>query len=100
MSRPTIARIMAANPTRQATLPDPTQPGCYKCREHYSFVQRAHIVARADGGSDQPDNFWLLCPLCHNWLQPEFSTPERQEAWLAAGPPTMADLRAAGYPLA
>jgi hypothetical protein len=28
-------------------------------------IERAHIHARGRGGSDSPDNFFLLCPLCH-----------------------------------
>lgn len=42
------------------------EPGlCFACGWHSENLERAHIVARSLGGSDQAENLHLLCPMCH-----------------------------------
>lgn len=37
---------------------------CFACH-CTAKTQRAHIMARCDGGTDEVDNIHLLCPSCH-----------------------------------
>lgn len=43
--------------------------------------ERAHVVGLANGGSNDPGNFFLLCHLCHR-EQPDGAGREEQEEWL------------------
>lgn len=56
---------------------------CWACGfTHETFLpQRAHIVARANGGDTSPSNFFLLCWRCHK-AQPDSATRETQLQWL------------------
>lgn len=41
---------------------------CFHCGINHKVpggLERAHILARMDGGSDTPDNLHLLCHQCH-----------------------------------
>lgn len=38
---------------------------CEDCGHPYPFLQKAHIVARHKGGTDDPDNIIRICPNCH-----------------------------------
>lgn len=42
---------------------------CFACGhcpgDDVEWTERAHITARADGGSNDVDNLHLLCPTCH-----------------------------------
>ncbi len=42
---------------------------------------RAHVIARSDGGLDEPSNFFLLCDVCHR-EQPDGMPRSIQEEWL------------------
>ncbi len=53
---------------------------CWACRAN-SSLQRAHIVAFSDGGSNKPTNFFLLCWECHR-EQPDCASREVQLEWL------------------
>jgi hypothetical protein len=46
-----------------------------------SFCVRAHVIARCHGGTDAPDNFFLLCDVCHD-EQPDGLPRDVQESWL------------------
>ena len=46
---------------------------CFKCKhtdEEFTAVERAHILAVCDGGTDDCDNIHLLCSECHNNSEP------------------------------
>lgn len=38
---------------------------CVDCGLPYPFLQKAHVVARHKGGSDDPSNIIQICPNCH-----------------------------------
>jgi 5-methylcytosine-specific restriction endonuclease McrA len=66
--------------------PDREHATCWACGqssagEDGGWLQRAHVVAASGGGSDAPENFFLLCAVCHR-EQPDGSGREAQEAWL------------------
>jgi len=44
-------------------------------------MTRAHVVAKSVGGPDTPNNYFLLCDVCHV-EQPDGLSREIQEAWL------------------
>ena len=48
-------------------------------------LQRAHVIARSNGGSYDPSNFWLLCWICHE-NQPDSLSVEDQTYWLLKRP--------------
>lgn len=55
---------------------------CWACgAERKSVMIRAHVVAKSVGGSDTPDNYFLLCDVCHA-EQPDGLSREIQESWL------------------
>jgi hypothetical protein len=78
------------------------EPGCWACGFHYGVkydtrsgdapwteilklweripLQRCHIVPRALGGSDNPENLFLMCRECHD-SQPNTSVPEIFFRW-------------------
>jgi len=39
---------------------------CASCGTPYPELQRDHIIARMDGGTDHPSNIQWLCPNCHH----------------------------------
>jgi len=79
---PTVKSIVAANQSlvRDLELLDPWEE-CWKCRHCPHKLIRAHVVARSGGGSDAPDNFFLLCDDCHR-LQPDGAPRPAQDAWI------------------
>ena len=70
-------------------------PHCFRCDIWRSFedglsdsekwnqsgrwLQKAHLVDRALGGPDTPDNMVMLCPECHS-VMPSFDYGEKQAA--------------------
>ena len=63
---PTLERMGKADQEelRDAFTANPCRGICFAC----GFIRplaRAHIVARADGGSDHAGNLHLLCRRCH-----------------------------------
>lgn len=55
---------------------------CWACSaEPGAPLDRAHILAVRHGGSDMPENFFLLCWRCHG-EQPDASPRGEQIAWL------------------
>ena len=78
---PTHAAIAAAH----STLVAENGPGCcFACGAYAGRgLERAHIVAKAHGGSYDPSNFWLLCHPCHR-EQPDGAPPAAQEMWRAS----------------
>ena len=58
---------------------------CWACGLDRRLPQRAHIVPASAGGSDEPDNFLLLCRRCH-YDQPDAQPLEVQMAWLRTRP--------------
>lgn len=54
---------------------------CFACDFINGPAERAHIKARCDGGSDEPDNLHLLCPQCHK--DSEFMEGQAYWRWIA-----------------
>jgi len=38
---------------------------CFACGIADHDIEKAHIKARCEGGTDSPDNIHMLCPICH-----------------------------------
>ena len=55
------------------------QPFCFACGLH-GELNRAHILARQEGGSDEIENLHLLCPKCH--VESEYMKGELYWHWL------------------
>ena len=66
-------------------------PGnCADCGNPYPHLQRAHIIARHKGGTDDPSNIIHICPNCHHlrdradrvaWVKKRWeNTPPEQRA--------------------
>lgn len=55
---------------------------CFKCGhvENEFNNDRAHIIARCDGGSDEVGNLWMLCKLCHK--ESELMHPWIKHYWV------------------
>lgn len=82
---------------------------CYRAREWKTWdrakLERAHIVARSDGGDSDPSNFVLLCVECHEdapmvadpAVMLAFCERREQYEWRRARE-TVEQLRAAGVP--
>ena len=62
---------------------------CADCDNPYPYLQRAHIIARHKGGTDDPSNIIRICPNCHHirdraerseWVKKrwEAKTPEQR----------------------
>lgn len=81
---------------------DPGEPYCWACNapafsEEYadkgtfkqkwdnehtrSILQRCHIVGRQFGGSDEPENLFLMCDACHE-ESPDTDNPENFFRWV------------------
>jgi len=43
---------------------------CYACGYYWPDCERAHIVARCNGGSDSVENLHMLCKTCHRASEP------------------------------
>lgn len=56
---------------------------CWRCGKEDGLI-KAHIVAHSHGGSNDPDNYIILCVLCHE-EQPDGASREVQLAWAAVG---------------
>lgn len=56
---------------------------CWACGHWFDgdVPDRAHVVAHSNGGSSEPDNFYLLCHWCH-CDQPDGQPRIVQDAWL------------------
>lgn len=39
---------------------------CEKCGTPYPELQRDHIVPKFEGGTDDSENIWYICPNCHH----------------------------------
>lgn len=55
---------------------------CWSCGFQSERIDRAHIIARMDGGSDHVENIHLLCPTCH--IQSEILDIEAYWRWFLA----------------
>lgn len=54
---------------------------CFACGISYGDpTERAHILARCDGGTDAVENLHLLCHACHK--QSEFMSGDQYWSWL------------------
>lgn len=81
--RPAIATIAAAN--APGFVDGAPSDECWACRVPGIVPERAHIVAVLHGGSNDPDNFLLLCGHCHT-DQPDGASREQQLDWLRRAP--------------
>lgn len=54
---------------------------CWNCGQQNKYTERAHIVAHSLGGSNNPENFVLLCKSCHNEA-PDTSEPNDIWDWI------------------
>ena len=62
---------------------------CWACGEDCGdAIERAHIQAVSHGGSDDPENIFLLCWRCHR-EQPDAAPPDAQWAWLRSREPAI-----------
>lgn len=78
--------------TRKVVL-DRDDNSCRKCGRRAS-IHVHHIVARQDGGSDDPDNLAVLCSACHaEWHAIEQVSDLGFDAWTEM--PTVAEFCAA-----
>ena len=74
-------------------LLDRGEPTCWACGDTFdgrfdkharwseSPLQRCHIVPDALGGRNEPSNFVLMCPQCHD-LAPDTASPEILFTWM------------------
>jgi hypothetical protein len=89
MPRPPHAAIVESNTALVARLgiaPEEAALTCWACRcVGSSKPSRAHVVAASHGGSNEPDNFFLLCDHCH-LEQPDGAPREAQLEWLFSAP--------------
>lgn len=64
------------------SITEAAEPGsCFACGFH-DALERAHIVARSDGGPDEVGNLHLLCRPCHR--SSEGLSGETYWSWLAS----------------
>ena len=105
MSVPTkwlLAQHWQASPDRNTYAPmldDLADPCCFVCgwySEHWvkvtpkaswerATLERAHIVPRSLGGSDDASNVILLCSPCHR-DSPDWHDPSAMARWIAGRP--------------
>lgn len=76
---PPAKRIAKAHDKMLSELGITDPLSCWACGQ--TPIERAHINARAFGGSDQPGNFFLLCAYHHD-LQPDLAPARTQAEWL------------------
>ncbi len=83
---PAREEIAEAQAAIVATLPNignrPPTETCWGCGDE-TRPERAHIEAKINGGSTEPENFLLLCGVCHD-AQPDGAPLEYQLEWLRA----------------
>ncbi len=93
-----VAIVDKEKPAGLKIIEDWAFPECWACGEPPLFaqdeatlkkqwnnshnLQRAHIVAKQFGGSNQADNLFLLCPICHAEA-PDTRHAEDFFAWVA-----------------
>lgn len=46
---------------------------CWGCGFSVSSLERAHLLAKSNGGYDTVDNLVLLCKFCHSHVQENFT---------------------------
>lgn len=85
MGLPTPLQIVRANRALLARHPEAPSAKhahrtCWACSGR-GPVERAHVIARSFGGSNEPENFFLLCHRCHR-DQPDGAPRYLQEQWL------------------
>ena len=70
-----------------------TNGACSDCGNDYPYLQRAHIIAKHKGGTDDPSNIVMICPNCHfirdradrvEWLQKRWEKVSPEERSRAA----------------
>lgn len=61
------------------------EKACWACNILCETPTRAHVIAASHGGSNDPENFFLLCDHCHD-EQPDGASREQQERWLFDAP--------------
>lgn len=82
---------------RNEALIDPGEPMCFACGVHATdpdeppvwpgvwdrafLLQRAHLVPRTLGGTDEVTNLVLLCPTCHHDA-PDVADPAYMLGWI------------------
>ena len=74
---------------------------CYDCGIDFPYLQRAHVVAKHKGGTNDPDNIVKVCPNCHHlrdredrvtWIRKRWTPEERAKqskrasAWYKENP--------------
>jgi hypothetical protein len=82
---PSIDAIIKANESTLRRIEfsnDEARSRCWACCG-LANLERAHIVAIAHGGGNEPENFFLLCWVCHR-EQPDGAPPDVQLKWLAS----------------
>jgi hypothetical protein len=77
-----IAEAQVGILRRLDIAPEDAQALCWACFGQ-GKLQRAHIVAKCDGGGYEPSNFFLLCSTCHA-EQPDGAPADVQIDWLAS----------------
>ena len=53
---------------------------CFACGCDHGRIQRAHILAKCEGGTDRVNNIHLLCVYCHH--DSEYITGAKYFRWL------------------
>lgn len=59
---------------------------CADCKNPYPYLQRAHIVARHKGGTDDPSNIIRICPNCHHLRDRDERSAWVKRRWAAKTP--------------
>lgn len=66
--------------------PPNTAGTCADCGNPYPYLQRAHIVARHKGGTDDPSNIIRICPNCHHLRDRAERVEWNKRRWAAKTP--------------
>lgn len=77
------AEAVAAYHETQGNLRDGLWPACFGCaggKDSWGELERAHLIDRAFGGLDGPQNLVLLCWRCHREM-PSFRPGDEAFAW-------------------
>lgn len=84
--QPSVAAIVTANTDLTSGFVREPASECWACGFRVEGpLTRAHVIARTHGGSDDPENFFLLCNHCHE-SQPDGASREEQIRWLHSAP--------------
>ena len=78
-----IARAWLA--TFVIDLGEPSCMACGSIRKKWRDLERAHLVPKALGGTDVPENIVLLCNRCHHDA-PDYVDPSFMIEWIKARP--------------